>query len=455
MCIRSTWLGRLVLATVFIGVLGLASPRTPAIAQVEPDDYDIPNGHFYTQAHPAGTKGEGYSVTNSFGIPFWDAYLARGAWQEVGYPLSRRYIRDGRVSQSFQHGTLVWDPKAARLELRPNRRIREIPSTARVPETAHRVAGASEKVPWSGWWWSVSGVGPALDAIGGPLWKYDRAVETMTGANPGTRDWEAQELSPTGRGLQWAGHCNGWAAAAILEEEPIETRVFGGVTFTVGDQKGLLSDLHFADSALWSYGGDDEEVDPADFHRVLIDWLARQKRAMIMTFRLGNEEVWSYPAYRVELVYGPDPEEPDWSDVEATVWQVDNDVVPDFVGARDWPSSEGKLFTYRIKGPADNPTEGAWTQSSASGRFSHPYQIWYPDQSQRQADRALIAPGLNEETVREITGMQSPTSTPTPALRPSATRTPIPTITPAPASSPTSSLSASPTSTATRTPSVR
>jgi hypothetical protein len=293
-------------------------------------------------------------------------------------------------------------------------------------------------------------VGPALDAFGGPLWKYDEAVETMTGANPGTRDWEAQELSPSGQGLQWAGHCNGWAAAAILEDEPVDTRDFGSVTFTVGDQKGLLSDLHFADSALWSYGGDDQDVDPADFHRTLIDWLAGQKRAMILTFRPANDEVWSYPAYRVELVYGPDPEDPDWSVVEATVWLVDNDVAPDFVGMRDWPSGEGKLFTYRIRGPAENPVEGTWTGASESGRFSRPYQVWYPDHSQRQADRPLIAPGLAEGIVREIIGIQSPAATPTP-LTPTATRTARPTLTMTPMPSP----SATPTSTATETPAVR
>jgi hypothetical protein len=454
MRIRSSWLGRVVLAAVFINALGFGSPRAPVIAQVELADYDIPGGHFYTQAHPTGSRGEGYSVTNSLGIPFWDAYLARGSWQEVGYPLSRRFLRDGRVSQAFEHGTLVWDPTAARVELIQDLPVGEIPSTARAPETAHRLAGESARVPWSGWWWSVSGAGPALDAFGGPLWKYDRAVEAVTGTKPETREWEARVLTPTGLGLPWAGHCNGWAAAAILEEEPTESRVFGDVTFTVGDQKGLLSDLHFADSALWSYGGDDQDVDPADFHRVLSDWLAEQKRAMIMTFHLGDGEVWSYPAYRVELIHGPDPEDPEWSIVEATVWLVDNDVAPDFVGARDWPSSQGKLFTYRIRGPVENPVEGFWTGSSASGRFSHPYQIWYPDQSQRQVDRLLIAPGLDDGTVREITGSQLPTPTPTATTTATATITATATVTVTPTSTITPTPSATPTWISSESPAI-
>ena len=36
-------------------------------------------------------------------------------------------------------------------------------------------------------------------------------------------DWERQEIRFAG--LSWAGHCNGWAAAALLEPEPT---AFGG-----------------------------------------------------------------------------------------------------------------------------------------------------------------------------------------------------------------------------------
>jgi hypothetical protein len=440
-----TWLARLTLTAVLLSTLGPFSPLPHAVAQVGPADYLIPNGHFYTQAHPGETKGEGYSVTNSLGIPFWDAYLERGSWQQLGYPLSRRYTRAGRVSQSFQFGTLVWNQTGQRVELTPNPPVNEIPSSARVPEAAHRADGRSSRLPWSGWWWSVSGAGPSLDAFGGPLWKYDTAVEAIVGSNPGTRDWEARELSPAGLGLLWAGHCNGWAAAAVLEDEPRAPRVFGGTTFTVGDQKGLLSDLHFADTAVWSYGGE-EDVNAADFHRMLADWVGGQQRAMIVTFRVGDDEIWSYPAYQFELVYGPDPAEPDWSVVEATVWLVDNEVAPDFVGTRDWPSGEGKAFTYKIKGPAANPTDGIWTGTSAAGRFSHPYQIWYPDPSQRQTDRPLLAPGLDEKMVREITGIYPPTPTPT------ATLTPTPTATATATPTPTSTPTRSPTSTSTPTP---
>ena len=48
-------------------------------------------------------------------------------------------------------------------------------------------------------------------------------------------------------------HCNGFAAAALLEPEPTEQREILGITFSVADLKGLLVDYHFGDAAAWSF----------------------------------------------------------------------------------------------------------------------------------------------------------------------------------------------------------
>ena len=55
----------------------------------------------------------------------------------------------------------------------------------------------------------------------------------------------------------WAGHCNGFAAAALLEPEPLEPVTALGVTFSVADLKGLLVDYHFGDAAAWTFGDDE------------------------------------------------------------------------------------------------------------------------------------------------------------------------------------------------------
>lgn len=41
----------------------------------------------------------------------------------------------------------------------------------------------------------------------------------------------------------WWGHCNAWAAAAVLYPEPIKPATVGGHSFTVADVKGLLTEV--------------------------------------------------------------------------------------------------------------------------------------------------------------------------------------------------------------------
>ena len=96
-------------------------------------------------------------------------------------------------------------------------------------------------------------------------------------------EWERAEIRFSGVG--WAGHCNGWAAAAILEPEPVEDRVMNGITFTVADQKGLLTSYHFADAAAWAVGSEDVDVAPADFHRQVTRWIGGERKAAVFTFR--------------------------------------------------------------------------------------------------------------------------------------------------------------------------
>lgn len=77
-----------------------------------PLDYDLPNGHFYTQANgrPPGESPAGYSVTNADGIPFWDVYQELGGPDVLGYPASRRFVMDGFVCQVFQKVVFQWRP---------------------------------------------------------------------------------------------------------------------------------------------------------------------------------------------------------------------------------------------------------------------------------------------------------------------------------------------------------
>jgi hypothetical protein len=367
----------------------------------QPPDYEVPNGHFYSQAVPAAQRGFGFMVADAGGIPFWTEYQRLGGLQTLGYPISRRFAWGGTVAQAVQGGVLRWRGDQGRAELVPLQSPDVLPSEALQPEPPARLAAWAVHQPWSGWWWpaTASVAGPHLFDAGGPLAKYDQYIARNGGDVSGTLAWEQSELQLSG--VAWAGHCNGWAAAALLEEEPGVPSQAGGVLFTVADLKGLLSGYHFADAAAWLHGGEND-LSPVDFHGRLVDWLGNRQKGMIVTFRPSqDEEVWSYPAYRFDLVMGPDAIAPGVTHVKATVWLADNNVPADFVGVRPW-HGDGQTYEYWIQGPPEAPIGGGWEGASVAGRFAHPSFIWYPDPEHRNLDRVLASPNLNYKTIRKI-----------------------------------------------------
>ena len=70
-----------------------------------------------------------------------------------------------------------------------------------------------------------------------PLEKYDKYVEAREGRDPKSREWERRHHSNVS--FSWGGHCNGWAADALLNKFPSGPRY---------DQKTgqviLASDFH-------------------------------------------------------------------------------------------------------------------------------------------------------------------------------------------------------------------
>ena len=379
------------------------TPAAPRFGTPRADgDYPIPNGHFYTQAAP-GQNGNGYRVANEAGIPFLDAFKAEGGVEKLGYPLTRRYLWNGTIVQAFQHGVLRWLPTESRTEVKPTSEVGAPPSEAKRTELPLAFSGEAARHPWSGWWWPANDVvgGPRLFDPDGPLARYDRYVEALGRPDPNTMEWERAEIRFSGVG--WAGHCNGWAAAALLEPEPSAPRTLNGVTFSVADQKGLLTSYHFADSAAWAVGSEEKDVTPADFHRQVTRWIGGERTGAIFTFRPVGEEVWSYPAYKFETEIGPDPLEADLWHVRTVVWMVDNEVPAGFVGARPWPNANGKVLEYTLLGDPHNPRGGTWSPKT-DGQFGRPFMVWYPDPEHRNVGRQLASPDLEYALLRRITG---------------------------------------------------
>jgi hypothetical protein len=73
-------------------------------------DYDIPQGHFFTQTNGRKDSPAGFSVTDEANVPLWTGFKALGGVDVLGYPVTRRFDMDGFVVQAFQKSVLQWRP---------------------------------------------------------------------------------------------------------------------------------------------------------------------------------------------------------------------------------------------------------------------------------------------------------------------------------------------------------
>lgn len=98
-------------ALIAVILILMALPLSPGQVTAQDPDYDIPGGHFYTQANgQGGAGGSGYSITDEGGIPFWAQYKSIGGVSGVGFVSSRRFQYKGFISQAAQKYVLQWQP---------------------------------------------------------------------------------------------------------------------------------------------------------------------------------------------------------------------------------------------------------------------------------------------------------------------------------------------------------
>lgn len=172
--------------------------------------------------------------------------------------------------------------------------------TAQAPDFAEitiRASGTSsanvpaENLPWRGFWWPHSS-GKLHRGEKSPTAKFDQFVRARTGSPSGARAWERRNHEYTG--ISWAGHCNGWAAAAILRPEPKEaiTDPLTGITFTASDMKGLLSERDYCPEYLFfgtRYRGrardNRADIRPVDFHNTIAYYLGVLKKPVLMDIK--------------------------------------------------------------------------------------------------------------------------------------------------------------------------
>ena len=123
----------------------------------------------------------------------------------------------------------------------------------------------------------------------------------------------------------WWGHCNAWAAAAILDPEPRHPTTVGGIEFVAADVKAYLTEawMEHRSSFFGSRANHDptsesdmdvayKDVTPAAFHIYFADQLGNKDKSFVID-RYTGSQVWNQPirAYqtRIEPLYEGDTPE--------------------------------------------------------------------------------------------------------------------------------------------------
>lgn len=89
--------------------------EAPAADAAGGADWRLSGGWFYSQG--SGSPTTGYSIVDDAQASFWSQYLALGGWRVLGFPISRRFMLDGKLSQATQRALLQWSPVTGRVEL--------------------------------------------------------------------------------------------------------------------------------------------------------------------------------------------------------------------------------------------------------------------------------------------------------------------------------------------------
>ena len=108
------------LAAVFAALLLFCLNAAVATAQSREEalaDYQVVNGHYFTQAGGDPDGDAGFRITDENGVNFASEFERLGGVEALGYPISRRFEWDGFTTQATQQAVLQWHPQANRAAL--------------------------------------------------------------------------------------------------------------------------------------------------------------------------------------------------------------------------------------------------------------------------------------------------------------------------------------------------
>ena len=108
------------LAAALVTLLLICLNAAAATAQLRDAvlaDYQVVNGHYYTQAGGDPESDAGFRITDENGVNFASEFERLGGVEALGYPISRRFEWDGFTAQAAQKGVLQWRPQTNRAAL--------------------------------------------------------------------------------------------------------------------------------------------------------------------------------------------------------------------------------------------------------------------------------------------------------------------------------------------------
>jgi hypothetical protein len=362
---------------------------------------------------------------------------------------------------------------------------------------------------WAGFFWPYVNNGIASGAFGGgsshgggghsPAGKYDAARGGKTKA----QSWEVKNHGSSVPKVQgWWGHCNGWCAASALIDEPREGAKVNGIQFTVGDLKGILSEVGMSVTAdffgnrvdPWAY--DDKRWDdtvPSQFFLVLTNYMGKAGRTVLID-RFTGHEVWNQPLAGYRFAY---PKPSDYLgctngvckiNLEVRLWWYNDSGVPagvltpefNWEDARD-PASGAMAIEHRdlvmelwldgpvVFGPDSKITSSGDVLVTHDGEFyaggawkmgyhnpdGNPDYMWVPysfvapdpndDYGNPEVDwewvkaHLMVPGGKDDPSVRPVPVEPAPSPRPSPSPRPTTTPGPRPSSNPVPIPFPTGS----------------
>ena len=267
---------------------------------------------------------------------------------------------------------------------------------------------------WQGYWYPSSQNGtarkPNMYTLS-PMEKYDQAIED---SDEKATNWEIED-SKQYKGIAWAGHCNGLAAASTMVKEPKHAVTYNGVSFTVEDIKALLIEL-------WQKGGttvggrcnnkeitydsngrivEDEcrDLNPATFHILTTNFLGVFQKPVIVDID-PSEAVWNYPIVSYEVKYKQKATLRDvtywlFNEIKDTYVYNPSAVSFEYVQTEILLSTDNKkIYEYILELDANgNIIGGEWYRNSKS---DHPDFMW------RHTTPTPANPYLNIDVVNAI-----------------------------------------------------